>query len=141
MRTALVEFWTPKDTLLDRVRTDRVPYDAWERAGYLHAPSGVAVNYGAVAVRLGELAARFAIQGVAFDAYRIKYFLPELESLGISVPLFAHGQGYTVAKDSGLWMPRSIELTETLLAEQRIVIQANPVLRWNAASVIPGWPE
>ena len=133
---ALVEFWTPKDTLLDRVRTDRVPYDAWERAGYLHAPSGVAVNYGAVAVRLGELAARFAIQGVAFDAYRIKYFLPELESLGISVPLFAHGQGYTVAKDSGLWMPRSIELTETLLAEQRIVIQANPVLRWNAASAV-----
>ena len=136
LRTALVEFWTPKDTLLDRVRTDRVPYDAWERAGYLHAPSGVAVNYGAVAVRLGELAARFAIQGVAFDAYRIKYFLPELESLGISVPLFAHGQGYTVAKDSGLWMPRSIELTETLLAEQRIVIQANPVLRWNAASAV-----
>ena len=133
---ASVEFWTPKDSLLDRVRTDRVPYDAWERAGYLHAPSGVAVNYGAVAVRLGELAARFSIQGVAFDAYRIKYFLPELESLGILVPLFAHGQGYTVARDSGLWMPRSIELTETLLAEQRIVIQSNPVLRWNAASAV-----
>ena len=136
IRTALVEFWTPKDTLLDRVRTDRVPYDAWQRAGYLHAPTGVAVNYAAVATRLGQLAARFSILGVAFDAYRIKYFLPELESLGISVPLLAHGQGYTVAKDSGLWMPRSIELTEALLAEQRIVIQANPVLRWNAASAV-----
>ena len=31
LRKLLVEFWTPKDTLLDRAKTDRVPYDAWER--------------------------------------------------------------------------------------------------------------
>lgn len=136
LRQALVEFWTPKDTLSERARTDRVPYDVWLREGYLHAPPGSAVDYGAVATRLGELAARFNIVGVAFDAYRIKYFLPELEAQGIDVPLFAHGQGYTVAKDSGLWMPRSIELTETLLTEQRIQIKANPVLRWNAASAV-----
>jgi phage terminase large subunit-like protein len=30
-RKLLVEFWTPKDTLADRAKTDRVPYDVWEK--------------------------------------------------------------------------------------------------------------
>ncbi|MBY8953434.1 hypothetical protein [Pseudomonas carnis] len=35
--------------------------------------------------------ARFNIVGVAFDAYRIKCFLPELEAQSIEVFLFVHG--------------------------------------------------
>jgi phage terminase large subunit-like protein len=96
----------------------------------------MAVDYGAVATRLGELAARFRIQGVAFDPYRMKYFIPELAGQGIDVPLVAHGQGYTVSRESGLWMPRSIELTEKVLTEKNIRIKTNPVLRWNAASAV-----
>jgi phage terminase large subunit-like protein len=79
---------------------------------------------------------RYSIQGIAFDPYRIKYFTPELEAQGIDVPLLPHGQGYTVSKETGLWMPRSIELTETLLTEKSIKIKTNPVLRWNAASAV-----
>ena len=30
---AVVEFWTPEDTLVDRARTDQVPYDVWAREG------------------------------------------------------------------------------------------------------------
>ncbi|MDI9734421.1 terminase large subunit, partial [Acinetobacter baumannii] len=52
----LVEFWTPKDSLMERAKTDHVPYDAWLRNGFIHAPPGKAVNYGFVAVRIGELA-------------------------------------------------------------------------------------
>ncbi|MCL0296200.1 phage terminase small subunit P27 family, partial [Escherichia coli] len=48
-RKLLVEFWTPKDTLLDRAKTDRVPYDAWERGGHIHTTPGKAVKYGFVA--------------------------------------------------------------------------------------------
>ncbi|WP_207246412.1 terminase large subunit [Pseudomonas sp. GW531-T4] len=136
LKKAFVEFWTPGDTLYERARLDRVPYDAWLRAGFLHAPAGQAVDYGAVAARLGELASRFNIEGLAFDAYRIKYFRPELESRGIEVPLLAHGQGVAVSKETGLWMPRSIELTETAITEKNIRIKTNPVLRWNAASAV-----
>jgi phage terminase large subunit-like protein len=136
LKLAIAEFWTPGDSLQERARVDRVPYDAWLRAGHLHAPPGMAVDYGAVATRLGELAARFRIQGVAFDPYRMKYFIPELAGQGIDVPLVAHGQGYTVSRESGLWMPRSIELTEKVLTEKNIRIKTNPVLRWNAASAV-----
>ncbi len=132
----LVEFWTPKDSMLERAKTDHVPYDAWLRNGFIHAPPGKAVNYGFVAVRIGELAARYDIKCIAFDQYRIKYLEPELESESVSVELIPHGQGFYKAQESGLWMPRSIELFEELLNNQELVIRTNPCLRWNAASAV-----
>jgi len=132
----MVEFWTPKDTLLERAKTDHVPYDAWLRKGYINAPPGKAVNYGFVASRIAELTAKFNIQCIAFDQYRIKYLEPELENESVSVPLIPHGQGYYKAQESGLWMPRSIELFEEHLNSGELVILTNPCLRWNAASAV-----
>lgn len=132
----LVEFWTPKDSLLERAKTDHVPYDAWLRNGFIHAPPGKAVNYGFVAVRIGELVARYNIKCIAFDQYRIKYLEPELESESVSVDLVPHGQGFYKAQESGLWMPRSIELFEEHLNNRVLVIRPNPCLRWNAASAV-----
>ncbi|AFJ47152.1 phage terminase [Shimwellia blattae DSM 4481 = NBRC 105725] len=135
-RKLLVEFWTPKDTLKDRAKTDRVPYDAWARDGYIHTTPGKAVKYGFVAERMADLTLQFDIRAVAFDQYRIKYLEPELEEAGVSVPLIPHGQGYYKAKDSGLWMPHSIELFEGMLDDASIIIKTNPCLRWNAASAV-----
>ncbi|WP_413732332.1 terminase large subunit [Sodalis sp. RH20] len=135
-RKLFVEFWTPKDTMLDRAKTDHVPYDSWVRDGYVHAPPGKAVNYGFVAVRIGELTAMFNIRCLAFDQYRIKYLEPELEKESVSVVLIPHGQGYFKAQGSGLWMPRSIEVFEEKLNDKTIIIRRNPCLRWNAASAV-----
>ena len=52
---AVVEFWTPEDTLVDRARTDHVPYDVWVREGWVHATPGRSVDYAYVAQRLAEL--------------------------------------------------------------------------------------
>ncbi|MBR8846270.1 hypothetical protein J0X08_00317 [Klebsiella variicola] len=135
-RKLLVEFWTPKDTLLDRAKTDRVPYDVWERGGHIHTTPGKAVKYGFVAERIADLSMLFDIKAIAFDQYRIKYLEPELENASVSVPLIPHGQGYYKAQDSGLWMPHSIELFEQMLDDGVIIIKTNPCLRWNAASAV-----
>ena len=73
------------------------------------------MKYGFVAQRIADLTEKFDIKAIAFDQYRIKYLEPELEEASVSVPLIPHGQGYYKAKDSGLWMPHSIELFEELL--------------------------
>ncbi|HKN05515.1 MAG TPA: terminase TerL endonuclease subunit [Buttiauxella sp.] len=135
-KTLLVEFWTPKDTLAERAKTDRVPYDAWVRNGYLHTTPGKAVKYGFVAERIADLTQKFNVLVIAFDQYRIKYLEPELDEAGVVVPLIPHGQGYYKAQDSGLWMPHSIELFEQKLDDQDISILKNPCLRWNAASAV-----
>lgn len=131
-----VEFWTPKDTLLERAKTDRVPYDAWVRQGFVHTTPGKAVKYEFVAERIAEITMQVNLLAIGFDQYRIKYLEPELDNASVTVPLLPHGQGYYKAKDSGLWMPHSIELFEGLIDDEKLIIHANPCLRWNAASAV-----
>lgn len=135
-KKALTEFWTPKETLLDRTKSDHVPYDAWVKQGYLFATEGRVVDYNFVAQRLGELTAKFNIIRMAFDPYRIKYFQRSLDDESVSIEMTPHGQGFFKSKDSGLWMPHSIELLEKDITENNIIIKYNPCLRWNAASAV-----
>ena len=39
-------FWIPEETLDLRVRRDHVPYDVWERQGFLQTTEGNVVHYG-----------------------------------------------------------------------------------------------
>lgn len=133
---AWVEFWTPGDTLLERARKDRVPYDVWKKEGHVNAPKGRAVNYNVVAVRLGEIVAEYDLQGVAFDQYRIKYFEEAMAEEGVSVELVPHGQGFGRAAESHLWMPRSVEVLEGHIFGETVRIHANPALTWNASSAV-----
>lgn len=135
-KKAFTEFWTPKETLLDRSKSDHVPYDAWVKQGHLFATEGRVVDYNFVAQRLGELTAKFNIIRMAFDPYRIKYFQRSLDDESVSIEMTPHGQGFFKSKDSGLWMPHSIELLEKDITENNIIIKYNPCLRWNAASAV-----
>lgn len=126
---ALSFFWTPKDTLNDREEEDRVPYSVWKRDEYLTTTPGSTVHYGFVAQNLGELSGWFDIQSVAYDRWRIDDLKRELDDEGINLELEPMGQGY---KD----MSPAVDCLEGLLMHQEIVVNANPVLRWNAASVV-----
>lgn len=44
--TVLPYFWIPEDNIDLRVRRDHVPYDVWERQGYLQTTKGNVVHYG-----------------------------------------------------------------------------------------------
>lgn len=130
------EFWTPKETLFDRAKRDRVPYDSWSNLGFINTTPGRAVDYSFVASRIAELQSIFSLNRIAFDPYRIKYLEKELDASGVSIELVPHGQGFFRSQESSLWMPRSIELAEKLIGEKRLRVHKNPCLRWNVASAV-----
>lgn len=152
--TATVEFWTPKDTLIERARRDKVPYDDWVERGLMFAPPGRGVDYGWVAHRLQELQIILPqFRRLCFDPYRIKYLEKELDELNIEIELIPHAQGYFKAQDKvvddskpakpgeppprpNMWMPRSVELLEKAVATKRLRVQRNPCLTWNSASAV-----
>ena len=113
-----------------------MPYDVWAREGWVHATPGRSVDYAYVAQRLAELQVEVGLRRVAFDPYRIKYLERDLDAAAVEVELVPHGQGYFKAADSGLWMPRSVELLEELLGKGRLRVQRNPALAWCAASAV-----
>ena len=62
-------FWIPEDTLDLRVKRDHVPYDVWQRQGYLQTTEGNVVHYGYIEKFIEELGRKFNIREIAFDRW------------------------------------------------------------------------
>jgi phage terminase large subunit-like protein len=126
---AWVEAWTPGDTLAERALRDNVPYDLWVKDGFLNAAPGRMVRFDFVAARLAELVGLYEIAAVAYDSYGFKrHFEPELDSLGVTLPIVEHPQGGKKKGAQGLWMPGSKLILEQLILEKRIRLRRSPVL-------------
>ena len=114
-------FWLPEETLPLRVRRDHVPYDIWERQGYLKTTEGNVVHYGFIENFIDELGQKFHIKEIAFDRWGAVQMSQNLEGLGFTMVQF--GQGY---KDMS---PPTKELMKLTL-EQTLAHNGHPVLRW-----------
>lgn len=114
-------FWIPEDNLDLRVRRDHVPYDVWERQGFLKTTEGNVVHYGYIEKFIESLGERFNIREIAFDRWGAVQMVQNLEGMGFTVVPF--GQGF---KDMS---PPTKELMKLVL-EQRIAHGGHPVLRW-----------
>ena len=119
-------FWVPEDTLDLRVRRDHVPYDVWERKGYLQTTEGNVVHYGYIEKFIERLGERFNIREIAFDRWGAVQMVQNLEGMGFTVVPF--GQGF---KDMS---PPTKELMKLVL-EKRIAHGGHPVLRWNMDNI------
>lgn len=129
---AWVDTWTPADTLAERAIRDRAPYDIWAASeeGWLQATPGKVIGFDFVAARIAELVGLYDVQALAFDAYGFrKHFEPELDGLGLTLPIVEHPQGgKKKGAESGLWMPGSKLTLESLILERRIRLRRSPVL-------------
>lgn len=78
------EFWLPKHGLAEKSRKDKVPYDLWEKQGYLHTTPGKAIEYEFVADYLRGFFDEYNVQAVSFDRYNMKFLMPWLIKAGFS---------------------------------------------------------
>jgi len=92
-------FWVPEDTLDLRVKRDHVPYDVWERQGFLQTTEGNVVHYGYIEKFIENLGGRYNIREIAFDRWGA---VQELMKLTLEERL-AHG-GHPVLQ----WMMDNI---------------------------------
>ena len=114
-------FWVPEETMDLRIRRDHVPYDLWERQGFLMTTEGNVIHYGAIEKFIENLGERYNIREIAFDRWGAVQMVQNLEGAGFTVVPF--GQGF---KDMS---PPTKELMKLVL-ERRIVHGGHPVLRW-----------
>jgi phage terminase large subunit-like protein len=114
-------FWIPEDNLVLRVNRDHVPYDIWNRQGYLETTEGNVVHYGFIEAFIEKLGERYNIREIAFDRWGAVQMVQNLEGMGFTVVPF--GQGF---KDMS---PPTKELMKLVL-EKRIAHGGHPALRW-----------
>jgi len=119
-------FWVPEETLSLRVKRDHVPYDVWEKQGFIKTTEGNVVHYGFIEKFIETLGERFNIREIAFDRWGAVQMVQNLENMGFTVVPF--GQGF---KDMS---PPTKELMKLVL-EQKIAHAGHPVLRWNMDNI------
>ena len=120
-------FWIPEETIPLRVRRGSVPYDVWQKQGYLLATEGNVIHYGFIEKFIEKLGETYHILEIAFDRWGAVQMVQNLEGMGFTVVSF--GQGF---EDMS---PPTKEFYK-LLMEGKIIHGGNPVLRWMAGNVV-----
>lgn len=144
-------YWTTKDGLVDRERSDSAPYSQWAEDGWLEVVPGAVIDKTFVAAKLAEIESEHDLQMLAFDPAGIADFIDACDQIGFPVwryrgamepegaglKLIAHGQGTRVVfEDRQLCMPRSVERFEDAILTKRITIENSPVTYWCAGNAM-----
>ncbi|WP_342594534.1 terminase TerL endonuclease subunit [Salinicola lusitanus] len=123
-------FWLPDDGLQRKAEQDRVPYLVWRDNGHLETTPGRAINKRFVLHRLSELAARFDLQAIGYDRWRIEDLQSLIAEEGVTLPpLKPVGQGF---KD----MAPGVDEFERRLINLELRHNSHPVLTWCAANAV-----
>jgi len=85
-------FWIPEDNISLRVSRDHVPYDIWEKEGFLLTTEGNVVHYGFIEQFIEDLGTKYNIKEIAFDRWGAVQMSQNLMDMGFTVVPF--GQGY-----------------------------------------------
>ena len=122
-------FFLPAEALAEKERRDRVPYAAWRAAGFLETPPGAAVDKRFVLARVVACCARYQVQSIGYDRWRIEDLKSMCADEGVEIPLEGFGQGMQS-------MAPAVDEYERLLVSGLLRHDGNPVLTWNAASAV-----
>lgn len=120
-------FWIPEETIPRRVKANSVPYDIWEKQGYIMATEGNVIHYNFIEKFIMDLSEKYHILEIAVDRWNATQMIQNLEGEGFTIIPF--GQGFSS-------MSAPTKEFYRLLMEGRIIHGGNPVLRWMAGNVV-----
>lgn len=120
-------FWIPEETIPRRVKANSVPYDIWEKQGYIMSTEGNVIHYDFIERFIMDLSEKYHILEIAVDRWNATQMIQNLEGEGFTIVPF--GQGFSS-------MSAPTKEFYRLLMEGRIIHGGNPVLRWMAGNVV-----
>lgn len=120
----LVHGFLPEARLEDRIARDKIPYDAWVRAGWVELTPGSIVQMERVRAYVRELARHVTVAALAYDDWGVVSFAQSLEADGfVAVKIDQSPKGLTGACRE--W--------ERLVAERKLQYGACPLLEAHVA--------
>jgi phage terminase large subunit-like protein len=119
-------FWLPEETLRDRVRKERIPFDVWERAGHLRMSKGPIVDHDMIFEQFTrEIVPRYRPTIVGYDPHNATQFGAALRD---------KAKLNAVEVPQGRALSEAFKWFEALVHARRIRHLGNPVLSWCVAN-------
>ena len=117
----VARFWLPEQDIRKRSEKDRVPYDAWARAGLITLCPGNVVDYQIVREEIKAFADRYNLGGIAYDRWAATQLVQELTADGIDMAPMSQGMASMAAPTKELL---------NLALGRRLRHARHPILRW-----------
>ncbi|KAK1548902.1 hypothetical protein Q3G72_003016 [Acer saccharum] len=127
------DFWLPEHGLREKSQKDKVPYDLWEKEGFLRTTPGKAIQYEHIAVRLREIFDQFDVQKFGFDRYLMEFLRPWLIRAGFTETELEKFEPFGQGTAS---MTPALRDLEVLLLDEKLKHGNHPVLDRNAANAV-----
>ncbi|CAN7599634.1 terminase large subunit [Bosea sp. LjRoot237] len=122
-------FWLPGDSLREKAKADRVPYDIWHGQRYLEKTPGPTVEYEYVANRLRDLFDKLDIRKIAFDRWNWRHLKPWLLKVGFTTEQLEGDDAVFVEMGQGYQsMSPALRDLESLILNKRVAHGGHPVL-------------
>ena len=125
----LCRFFIPAESMHERVRKDRVPYDVWVRQGFITATPGNVVDYDFVLQQVSDDRETFDLQQIAFDRWGAAHIQSQLMNMGGEEFMVQFGQGFRS-------MSAPMKELEKLILGHELAHGNNPVLTWMADNLV-----
>jgi len=120
-------FWIPEETIPRRVKANSVPYDIWEKQGYIMSTEGNVIHYDFIEKFIMDLSEKYHILEIAVDRWNATHVIQNLQDNGLTMVPF--GQGFAS-------MSAPTKEFYRLLMEGKIIHGGHPVMRWMAGNVV-----
>lgn len=113
--------WIPKSNMDERIREDHVPYDQWERNGWITATEGNVIDYTAIEERILTYKKLYNIKELGADRTFATMLLQRLEQQGVTCADIP--QTYAILTDP-------MNQVEVLMKTAKLTHEPHPVARW-----------
>lgn len=117
----------PKNRVLEREKSDRVPYSLWIKQGYITATEGDVVDYEYIKTYIKELNQKYPVHQIGYDPYNATQFATDMEKDGFLMVEVRQGM---------LTLSEPTKDIEALVLQKRIITNKNPVLTWAVSNAI-----
>ncbi len=123
-------FWIPEDTMREHIKTDRVPYDQWQKKGLLVATEGNVIDYDRILKDItGPIAEQFPLLAEAEIGYD--------PAFATDIALKLQARGYTMVEipQNYRHFSEPCHIMEAMIKGGRVHHDGHRVLRWNVENV------
>lgn len=118
----LFHAWIPEEGMKERIRRDHVPFDRWQKEGFLTATAGDCVDYDYIEAAITAKAAAHRVQLLGTDQWNSRMLTQRLTQAGVvevvEIPQTMAG------------MSEAMKTLERLLRRGEMTHENNPCARW-----------
>lgn len=119
--------YLPEDTVLQRLQKSPVPFDAWERAGWLTLTPGNVCDYNWIKADVIALCAQLPIERIHYDRWNSSQLVNDL--MEENAPMVGFGQGFVS-------MNAPMKELERRYLSHEIEHPNDPVLTWAMSNLV-----